>query len=79
MGTERKARLPPTGSNQQCLARFGRKKKGIFIPWISSSGEGSCLSSTPSGFFLRPILQMKACLYGMESCSGVKGSVGVKN
>lgn len=60
-----------------------KEKKGTFIPWISSSGEGSCLSPTPSGLFLRPaappILQTKACLYGMESCGGVKGSVGVKN
>lgn len=31
-----------------------KEKKGTFIPWISSSGEGSCLSPTPSGLFLRP-------------------------
>lgn len=60
-----------------------KEKKGTFIPWISSSEEGSCLRPTPSGLFLRlavpSILQMKACLYGMESCGRVKGSVGVKN
>lgn len=65
---------------QPAVSSHGCEENGRELYSLGSQSPGGLLPQlTPSGLILRPavlpILQMKAYVYGMESCGKVKGSV----